>query len=937
MTAEHDRQHDDYAAWTRWGPYLSERAWGTVREDYSADGDAWGYLPHDHARSRAYRWNEDGLAGLSDDKGRVCFALALWNGQDPILKERLFGLSGPEGNHGEDVKEYYAYLDSTPTHSAMETLYRYSHAAYPYERLVAEARQRGKDDGEFELIDTGIFAENRFCDIFVAYAKASPDDILIRIRAINRGPEPAELCLLPTLWYRNTWSWQPGRERGDLAATSVRGADGVAIPTIVGVHPIIGDQALLCEGADELLFTENDTNLQRLYGAENLSPFVKDAFHRYVVEDERAAINPAQTGTKAAALYRRRIAPGEAVTLRLRLVVTPGRATIGDHPASALDMVDAALLSGDWPTIAARLGGVLPTDPFADFDATFATRQREADAFYAALLPNVAGTDSCLIYRQALAGMLWSKQFYHYVVARWLDGDPSQPPPPPGRRYGRNHEWRQLYNERVMSMPDAWEYPWFAAWDLAFHCIPLAIVDPAFAKGQLDLLLREWYQHPNGQVPAYEWAFDDVNPPVLAWAAWRVYQIERAHHDHTDRAFLERVFHKLLINFTWWVNRKDAEGHNVFQGGFLGLDNIGVFDRSKPLPTGGYLEQSDGTSWMAMFCLNMLTIALELARENPVYEAIATKFFEHFLSIAAAMAAMGDQTGADGIALWNDEDEFFYDILRTPDGQAIPLRIRSFVGLIPLFAVETIEPEVLDALPEFRRALEWYLDNRPELARLVSRWHEPGLGARRLLAICRGHRLKRLLKRILDPEEFLSLHGIRALSRYHAEHPYTLNYGGEEHVVSYEPAESRSGMFGGNSNWRGPIWFPVNYLLIESLQRFHHYFGDEFVVECPTGSGVYMTLDGVANELSRRLIGLFALDERGQRAVFGADERFQADPLWRDYPPFSEYFHGDTGMGLGASHQTGWTGLVAKLIQQQYHHQYGGHDVVKGGHGTGDE
>ena len=941
MTAEGERLHDAYAAWTRWGPYLSERAWGTVREDYSANGSAWDSLPHDHARSRAYRWNEDGLAGISDDKGRVCFALALWNGQDPILKERLFGLSGPEGNHGEDVKEYYAYLDSTPAHSAMEMLYRYPHAAYPYERLVAEAQRRGKDDGEFELIDTGIFAENRFCDIFVAYAKAAPDDILIRIRAINRGPEPVELCLLPTLWYRNTWSWQPGRSRGGLAATSVRGADGAAIPAIVGSHPIIGEQALLCEGADELLFTENDTNLQRLYGAENPSPYVKDAFHRYMVAGERAAINPAQTGTKAAALYRRRIAPGETVTLRLRLAVSPGQATIGDHPAGALDAVDAALLSGDWPTIAARLGGRLPSDPFADpfvdFDATFAAREREANEFYAALLPPVAGTDSCLVYRQALAGMLWSKQFYHYVVTRWLDGDPSQPPPPSGRRYGRNHEWRHLYNERVMSMPDAWEYPWYAAWDLAFHCIPLAIVDPAFAKGQLDLLLREWYQHPNGQVPAYEWAFDDVNPPVLAWAAWRVYQIERSHGGNTDRAFLERVFHKLLINFTWWVNRKDAEGNNVFQGGFLGLDNIGVFDRSKPLPNGGYLEQSDATSWMAMFCLNMLTIALELARENPVYEAIATKFFEHFLAIAAAMAAMGDRTGADGIALWDDQDEFFYDILRTPDGQAIPLRVRSFVGLIPLFAVETIEPDVLDALPEFRRALEWYLDNRPDLARLVSRWQEPGKRARRLLAICRGHRLKRLLKRVLDPDEFLSPYGVRALSRYHADHPYMLNYGGEDHLVGYEPAESRSGMFGGNSNWRGPIWFPVNYLLIESLQRFHHYFGDEFLVECPTGSGVYMTLDGVANELSRRLIGLFTLDAQGRRAVFGADERFQSDPLWRDYPPFSEYFHGDTGMGLGASHQTGWTGLVAKLIQQQYHHQYGGHDVVLGGHGMGDE
>ncbi|CAA9553194.1 MAG: GH63 [uncultured Thermomicrobiales bacterium] len=927
MTAERDRLRADHAAWSRWGPYLSERAWGTVREDYSADGEAWFSLPHDHARSRAYRWNEDGLAGLSDDKGRVCFALALWNGRDPILKERLFGLTGPEGNHGEDVKEYYAYLDSTPTHSFMRTLYRYPHAAFPYEWLLAESRRRGKDDGEFELIDTGIFEGGRFCDLFVEYAKATPDDILIRVRAINRGPEPADLWLLPTLWYRNTWSWEAGCGRGELAATTLRGVAGDAVPAIAGAHPTLGEQILLCEGADELLFTENDTNLRRLYGAANPTPFVKDAFHRYVIEGEGAAINPARRGTKAAALYRRRIAPGETLTLRLRLVAAPGQAVIGDRAADAAP--DAALLSSDWPTIAARLGGAPSPGPFTDFDAVFAAREREADEFYAALLPPDAGDDRRLIHRQALAGMLWSKQFYHYIVARWLDGDPAQPPPPSERCQGRNQHWRHLYNERVMSMPDAWEYPWFASWDLAFHCIPLAIVDPTFAKGQLDLLLREWYQHPNGQVPAYEWAFDDVNPPVLAWAAWRVYQIERAHHGVTDRAFLERVFHKLLINFTWWVNRKDAEGNNLFEGGFLGLDNIGVFDRSKPLPTGGYLEQSDGTSWMAMFCLNLLTIALELARENPVYESIATKFFEHFLGIAAAMAAMGDRTGAEGIALWDEEDEFFYDVLRLPDGRAIPLRVRSFVGLIPLFAVETIEPETLDALPEFRRALEWYLENRPELARLVSRWEEPGLRARRLLAICRGHRLKTLLRRALDPNEFLSPYGVRALSRHHAEHPYSLTYGGEEHVVRYEPAESRSGLFGGNSNWRGPIWFPVNYLLIESLQQFHHYFGDDFTVECPTGSGRYMTLEGVADELSQRLIRLFTLDEGGRRAVFGGDERFVGDPLWRDYPPFSEYFHGDTGQGLGASHQTGWTGLVAKLIQQQYYHQRGGHDAVR--------
>ena len=941
MTAERERLRADHAAWTRWGPYLSERAWGTVREDYSADGDAWAYFPHDHARSRAYRWNEDGLAGISDDKGRVCFALALWNGRDPILKERLFGLSGPEGNHGEDVKEYYHYLDATPTSSSLQMLYRYPQAAFPYERLLAEARARGRDDPEFELLDTGIFDDERYFDVLVEYAKDAPGDIAIRITVTNRGPDVATIWLLPCLWYRNTWSWGPGQRRGELTAMAIRARNGTPLPAIGGSHPLLGEQLLLCEGADELLFTENDTDLQRLYGVPNPTPFVKDAFGRYVVNGEEAAVNRAGHGTKAAARYRRTIAPGATLTVRLRLLVAAVVADPGGEPPGAGEedlppRVPAPTPQG-WRESATRLGASGASAPFADHAATFAARGREADEFYAALLPGTATDDLRLVFRQAMAGLLWSKQFYHYVVARWLAGDPGQPPPPPERLLGRNHEWRHLYNERVMSMPDTWEYPWYASWDLAFHCLPLALVDPTFAKSQLDLLLREWYQHPNGQAPAYEWSFGDANPPVLAWAAWRVYLIERTHHGEADREFLERVFHKLLLSFTWWVNRKDAEGNNVFQGGFLGLDNIGIFDRSKPLPTGGYLEQSDGTSWMAMFSLNMLTIALELARANRVYEAIATKFFEHFLGIAAAMAAIGDRTGENGIALWDEEDEFFYDVLRLPNGSSFPLKIRSIVGLAPLLAVETIEPETLAALPEFAARLEWYLEHRPDLAGLVSRWQEPGLGERRLLAICRGHRLKRLLRRALDPAEFLSPHGVRSLSRVHAAHPYTLDYAGVQYTVDYEPAESRSGLFGGNSNWRGPVWFPINYLLIESLQRYHHYFGDDFTVECPTGSGNFLTLDAIADELSQRLIALFTRDGDGRRPVFGGVERFQTDPDWRDRLLFFEYFHGDSGAGLGASHQTGWTGLVAKLIQQQCHHRHGAHDGARPGAASGIE
>ena len=880
--------------WKQWGPYLSERAWGTIREDYSANGDAWDYLTHDMARSRAFRWSEDGLAGICDDDQRLCFALALWNGRDPILKERLFGLTGNEGNHGEDVKEVYFYLDSTPTHSYMRMLYEYPQAALPYSDLVAENRRRGRNDFEYELLDTGVFAEDRYFDVFIEYAKSSPDDILVSIEAINRGPEAATLHLLPTLWFRNTWDW--GREdyHPTLREEPVKNNAGLRI--VRAQHEVLGDYALFCEGAPgptggapSLLFTENETNLQRLYSVPNPTPYVKDAFHEYVIAGNTEAVNPAQTGTKAAAQYIRQIKPGASAVIRLRL------SKVMDETGE-LDPKQAGFKAS-------------PTS----FDSILARRRQQADEFYAELQPEGLDEDMRRVQRQALAGMLWSKQFYHYHVDQWLDGDPGQPTPPPERKRGRNHEWVQLNNREVLSMPDTWEYPWYAAWDLAFHCIPLALVDVDFAKTQLDLMLREWYQHPNGQVPAYEWAFSDVNPPVFAWAAWRLYKMEGKQRGQGDRMFLERVFHKLLINFTWWVNRKDAEGNNVFEGGFLGLDNIGVFDRSAALPTGGFIEQSDGTSWMGMFSLNMMTIALELACSNPVYEDIATKFFEHFLYIAGAMSDIA----GEGIDLWDAGDEFFYDVLHLPQGAHVPLRVRSLVGLIPLLAVETLEPDLLGKLPGFKSRLEWFLTHRQDLASLVSRWHEPGTEDRRMLALVRGHRMKRLLKRMLDPDEFLSPHGVRALSKYHEAHPYELQTDGHIYTVRYEPAESRSGLFGGNSNWRGPVWFPINYLLIESLQKFHHYYGDDFLVECPTGSGQYLTLDAIADELSRRLITLFLRDEQGQRPFNGGNAFLQTDPHWRDHLWFHEYFHGDNGAGLGASHQTGWTGLVAKLIQQQ--------------------
>ena len=873
MTKEEIRlteSRDRASHWKRWGPYLSERAWGTVREDYSQHGNAWEFFPHDHARSRAYRWNEDGLAGICDRHQKICFALALWNEHDPILKERLFGLTGNEGNHGEDVKEYYFYLDSTPTHSYMKYQYKYPHAAFPYSELVEENRRRGRGRPEYELLDTGVFNDNRYFDVFVEYAKGDVEDILIKITATNRGPDAAPLRILPTIWFRNTWSWGDERARPDMHA----------IPGAIELdHPAYGRRWLYYESSPELLFTDNETNYKRLFGTENRYPCVKDGINDYIVHGDKNAVCEEPMGTKAAIHYPALIAPGQAVTIRLRL--------------TEIDLSNPR------------------KSAFVDFEKIFSQRKNEADEFYETVIP-LLSPDAQNVMRQGFAGMLWSKQFYHYVVKEWLEGDPGNPPPPQERRDGRNHEWPHLYNADVISMPDKWEYPWYAAWDLAFHCIPLALVDPDFAKEQLVLLLREWYMHPNGQLPAYEWALGDVNPPVHAWAAWRVYKIDKKRNGKGDRAFLERIFHKLLLNFTWWVNRKDADGMNIFQGGFLGLDNIGVFDRSAPLPTGGYIEQSDGTSWMAMYTLNLLAMAMELASEDPAYEDVASKFWEHFIYIAHAMS----HRGSDGMGLWDEMDGFFYDVLKFPDGRKHPMRIRSMVGLIPLFAVETLEPEVLDKLPGFKRRMEWFIENRPDLIGNVACMKTAGKAHRRLLSIATQDQLRRILGFMLDEQEFLSPHGIRALSRHHHAHPYTLGVNGTEHRVDYEPGESSTGLFGGNSNWRGPIWFPVNYLLVESLQKFHHYLGDDFKVEFPTGSGNKLTLWEVAGELSRRLTKIFLKDEQGRRPVYGNIEKFQSDPNFRDLILFHEYFHGDSGAGIGASHQTGWTGLVTKLLQQ---------------------
>jgi len=860
--------------WNRWGPYLAERAWGTVREDYSAGGDAWGYFPHDHARSRAYRWNEDGLGGISDRHQYLCFALALWNGRDPILKERMFGLAGPEGNHGEDVKDYWFYLDSTPTHSFMRYLYKYPQAEFPYGRLLEENRRRTKEDPEFELVDTGIFDGGRYFDVEVVYAKAGPEDLLIRIRAANRGPEAAPIDLLPTLWFRNTWRW--GRDPRIPSLVGGPAGDGRPGPLLAS-HRSLGDYALYADGADERLFTENETNAGRLFGSPSATPYVKDAFHEAVVSGRREAVNPAETGTKAAFRWHRTVGAGESPEIRLRL--------------------------------AKRTGGRLLDAPFAEFDETLRAREEEADEFYAAVLPKNLPSDARLVARQAFAGMLWSKQYYHYVVKDWLEGDPAAPPPPPGRVEGRNRDWSHLFTRDVVSMPDKWEFPWFASWDLGFHCVTLAHVDPQFAKEQILLMLREWTMHPNGQIPAYEWDFGDVNPPVLSLAAIAVFEIERRATGAADYDFLERVFQKMLLNFTWWVNRKDATGKNVFQGGFLGMDNIGVFDRND-LPPGCLLGQADGTSWMAAFAKSLLTIALTLAERNPVYEDVASKFWEHFVYVANGLNSRSDPASS----LWDEEDGFFYDHLLWPGRDPVPIRARSMVGFVPLFGASAVPAGTFDRFPDFNRRREWFIAHRPDLTESVCPMIVPGPRKTLILGLVREDQLRRMLERMLDESEFLSPHGIRSVSRFHAENPLALEIDERVYRLDYEPGESRTGLFGGNSNWRGPIWVPMNWMIVLALRNFHLYYGDGFRVECPKGSGTMMTLDRVAEEIGRRVASIFLRNANGERPVFGACRLFQDDPHWRDLIPFHEYFHGDDGRGCGASHQTGWTGLIAQLL-----------------------
>ena len=855
--------------WRRWGTYLSERQWGTVREDYSADGSAWDYFSHDHARSRAYRWGEDGIAGFCDEKETLCLSLALWNGKDPILKERLFGLTNGQGNHGEDVKELYYYLDATPTCSYARMLYKYPQAPFPYQRLVDENRRRGLNDPEFELIDTGIFDDDRYFDVFVEYAKADVDDVLMRITVYNRAPEAAELVILPQVWFRNTWSW--GRDPAKPKLSQAGPAQ------ILASHPTLGEYRVDVDSPESLLFTENETNALRVFGSGDGKGFFKDAFHEYLIRGSKEAVNPQQQGTKAAALYRLKLASGATAALRLRMRASAAK-----------------------------------SEPWTDYERVFAERIRDADGFYSEVHSGIADEDARRVQRQALAGMLWNRQCYHYNIFDWLQGDPGQPPPPAQRLHGRNQDWQHLNSDEVLTMPDKWEYPWFAAWDLGFHCVATSLVDPESAKHQLVLLGREWYMHPNGQYPAYEWNFGDVNPPVHAIAAWRIYRLQQLRTGKGDRTFLERMFHKLMINFAWWVNREDEQGRNIFQGGFLGLDNIGVFDRSEPLPCGGTVNQSDGTAWVAMYALNLMRIALELAREDYIYEDIASKFFEHFLYIARAMSDVAGQ----GIGLWDEEDSFYYSVLSLPNGNNVPLRVRSMAGLIPLFAVEVIEQDLLDAMPHFKARLKWFLEKRPDLASLVSHWHEPGAKSRRLLSLARAFRMKAILARMLDENEFLSPYGIRSLSRYHLEHPYIINIRGRNYEVHYDPADSTSRMYGGNSNWRGPIWMPANYLIVESLRRFYDYYGDGFKVECPTGSGKYLTLWDVSEEIACRLMKLCLRDEAGRRASFGTNTKGQTDPNFRDHLQFYEYFDGDTGRGLGANHQTGWTGLIANLIAE---------------------
>ena len=871
ITAEQQRLAEAEARtkhWKRWGPYLAERAWGTVREDYSPNGTAWEYVSHEASRSRCYRWSEDGLLGICDNHQYLCFALAMWNGKDAILKERLFGVTGNEGNHGEDVKEIYYYLDATPTNSYLKGLYKYPQAAYPYTELVAENRRRTRLDPEYEIEDTGIFDERRYFDVFAEYAKNDVNDHLIRITIANRGPEAAEITLAPTLWFRNTWSWDlpkdaPVKPRLCLASPN----------SIQAINPPLGGYLLSFDGASEVLFTENETNTERVFGWKGQNPYVKDAFHEYIVDGRKEAVNPAHVGTKSCVVYRLNIPAGGETVLHLRLAPIGSRSITPDQ-----------------------------------VEHVFKERIQEADEFYALLAENL-DDQCCCVQRQAFAGMFWNKQYYHFVVENWLNGDPNMPPPPPERKHGRNSTWRHLFNEDVISMPDKWEYPWYAAWDLAFHTLAIAPADPDFAKSQLLLFLREWYMHPNGQIPAYEWAFGDVNPPVHAWATYRVFQIDRRLKGKADYEFLKRVFHKLLMNFTWWVNRKDSEGANIFEGGFLGLDNIGIFDRSAPMPSNWTLEQSDGSSWMAMYCLNMLKIALELSEIDIAYEDSASKFFEHFLYIADAI------NHYDGTGLWDETDGFYYDRLRIGNDQ-IPLRVRSLVGLAPLFAIDTLEAKLLDDHPGFKKRMQWFIDNRKDLTEGLAPLAQGGVQERRLLSVVTRPRLERMFRRLFDEAEFLSSYGVRSLSRFHKDHPYELRLDNANFRIDYEPAESNVGTFGGNSNWRGPIWYPMNFLIVEALQRLDYYYGDSLTVEFPTGSRIRISLDEAAQRLSMRLAQIFLPDSGGGRAVYGQSKMFQQDPHFCGYSLFYEYFDGDTGKGLGASHQTGWTGLVAKLLQQ---------------------
>jgi hypothetical protein len=875
MNAEQKRleeSREQKAPWKKWGPYLSERQWGTVREDYSENGDAWNYFNHDQARSRAYRWGEDGLAGISDDQQRLCFALALWNGRDPIVKERLFGLTNSESNHGEDVKEYYFYLDSTPTHSYMKYLYKYPQAAYPYSTLVETSRRRKRNEMEYELLDTGVFDDDRYFDVFVEYAKASPEDILIQISVHNRGAESAELHLLPTLWFRNLWSW--GGQPNKPSLQQLVGAKGHS--AVKATDAKLGERYFYCDGDASLLFTENETNTQRIFGVANRSRFVKDSINDYIVHGRTEAVNPEHKGTKVAAHYRLTADPGQCQVIRARLsdLAPAGAATFGSQ-----------------------------------FDELLQARRDEADEFYKTITPASLNSDQANVMRQALAGMLWSKQFYNYDVDKWLEERGCDPFKVTRKAAPRNDQWHHMYNGDVISMPDKWEYPWYAAWDLAFHVIALTLVDPDFGKDQLKLMLRERYMHPNGQIPAYEWNFGDVNPPVHAWSTIFTYLLEKIQKGEGDREWLKSSFQKLLLNFTWWVNRKDRSGRNVFEGGFLGLDNIGVFDRSAPLPTGGYLEQADGTAWMALFCENMMQIAAELAITDAEYADMGVKFIEHFLWIASSMTHLGNDTG-----MWDEEDGFFYDVLCLPDGQAQRLKVRSMVGLLPLCAATVFDGMVLAKYPEMVERIHHFLQARPEIRAAI---HDPGklgVGGRRLASILDQTKLRRVLAKMLDENEFLSPYGLRSLSRYHADHPYVFRADGREYRVSYLPAESDTGMFGGNSNWRGPIWMPVNALIIRALLQYYTYYGNEFTVECPTGSGHQMNLYQVAEEISRRLANIFLKDKNGRRPVYGGARKFQEDPHWRDLILFYEYFHGDNGAGLGASHQTGWTGVVARAM-----------------------